>query len=258
VRITFFLDVQARNYCRGMLVRNVPPRIRESLVQRLSGDGRAPKHLLEYLKLFKRAPPSCAVLFNKAGDGSIKFCLHSRNHTQSSLAKKQDLRQVANNHFTGNKDYPPRQELSETISVISEFVFINGKPWRTGAYCEYMSLNRDLGLRVGIIESFVVVTSVGRNKFDQFKTVFASIKKIRPSNLQAVEPYAANYRMRSQKSGKVREYIHASALITLLGVVPDNRGAAGVKRNFNEYMHNDGVGEKKLQYLIPMARAFTI
>jgi hypothetical protein len=241
-----------------MLVRNAPPHIRVALVERLSE--RAPTHLLAYLKLFQRTPPLCAVLFNKAGEGGIKFTLHSRNHRQSCLAQEPALRQVANSYFTGNKNYPPYQQLSETISVITEVVHINGKPWSTGSYCEYMSylcLDRFPGLRVGIIDSFVVVTSAGRNKNDMFKTVFASISQIRPTDLQALEPYVANYRMRIQRRGKKREYVQASALSTLLGLFPDNRSVAGVTRNTDEY----GFGDRrrvKIVLLLPMARAFTI
>lgn len=256
-----FLDVQARNYCRGMLVRNAPPHIRVALIDRLSADGRAPTHLMEYLKLFKRTPPSCAVLFNKAGEGGIKFTLHPRNHYQSCLAKEPALRQVANSYFTGNKNYPPHQQLSEVISVITNVVYINGKPWANGSYCEYMSqlcIDRFPGLRVGIIAHFVVVTSAGRNKNDEFKTLFASISQIRPSDLQALEPYVANYRMRKPKNGRKREYVESSALCTLLGAFPDNRSVAGVARNLEEYMYENRRNERKIQMLLPTARAFTI
>jgi hypothetical protein len=256
-----FLDMQARNYCRGMLVRNAPPHIRVALIKRLSSDGRAPAHLMEYLKLFQRAPPSCAVLYNKAGEGGIKFTLHSRNHHQSSLAREPALRQVANIYFTGNKNYPPGQQLSEVISVITRLVFINGKPWSIGSYCEYMShgcADRFPGLRVGIIDSFVVVTSAGRSKNDEFKTLFASISQIRSSNLQALEPYAANYRMRTQRSGYTSEYVQASALSTLLGAFPDNRSVAGVIRNMGEYVFENRRSDRKIQVLLPMARAFVI
>jgi hypothetical protein len=239
-------------------VRSAPPHIRVRLVERLSK--RAPTHLLAYLKLFQRTPPLCAVLFNKAGEGGIKFTLHTRNHRQSCLAQEPALRQVANSYFTGSKNYPPYQELAETISVITEFVHINGKPWSTGSYCEYMShlcLDRFPGLRVGIVDSFVVVTSAGRNKNDEFKTLFASISQIRPSNLHALEPYVANYRMRLSKRGKKREYVQASALCTLLGAFPDNRGVDGVTRNTEEYGFGDRKSEKIL-VLLPTARAFTI
>jgi hypothetical protein len=255
------LEVQARNYCRGMLVRNAPPHIRVALIERLSAEGRAPKHLMEYLKLFRRTPPHSAVLFNRAGEGGIRFTLHSRNHYQSCLAREPDLRQLANIYFTGNKNYPPCQQLSEVISVITSLVNINGKPWSTGSYCEYMSKrcpDRFPGLRVGIIVSFFVVTSAGRNKKDEFKTVFASIGQIRQSNLQRLEPYVANYRMRLQKSGKTLEYVQVSEMTTLLGVFPDNRSAAGVTRNMEEYGFENRRSETKTQVLLPMARAFTI
>jgi hypothetical protein len=244
-----------------MLVRNAPPHIRVALIQRLSAAGRAPTYLMEYLKLLHRTPPSCAVLFNKAGEGGIKFNLHTRNHHQSCLARAPALRQVANIYFTGNKNYPPGQQLSEVISVITHLVFINGTPWSTGSYCEYMShgrLDRFPGLRVGIINSFVVVTSAGRSKNDEFKTLFASISQIRPSNLQALEPYLANYRMRRQRSGKKLEYVQASALSTLLGAFPDNRSVAGVIRNMEEYGFENRKSERKIQVLLPTARAFTI
>ena len=103
-----------------------------------------------------------------------------------------------------------------------------------------------------------VSACTGNNKKDEFKTVFASIGQIRQSNLQRLEPYVANYRMRLQKSGKVLEYVQVSEMTTLLGVFPDNRRAAGVTRNMEEYGFENRRSETKTQVLLPMARAFTI
>jgi hypothetical protein len=43
-----------------------------------------------------------------------------------------------------------------------------------------------------------------------------------------------------------------------LGAFPDNRSVAGVARNLEEYMYENRRNERKIQMLLPTARAFLI
>jgi hypothetical protein len=222
-----------------MMVRSIPPVIRDKLMLRLRVAG--PKAVKSFLQLLNRSAPDCAVLLNTAGMGCVDFVVQTRNHYINTIRNFPGLRQAASNYFRESTRYAAVVNLADNVAVIHTFITINGKKWRTGMLCEFLGLKEGTeaaaaGTRVAVakIASYLIVTfSVGKGETD--RQVFVRLLCYDPAAVKRVgPPGCGHYRVRAQVR-KTQQIVHVEMLATLLGQLPDNRGNHGVVRAQQEW-----------------------
>jgi hypothetical protein len=238
-----------------MMVRSIPPGIRETLVDRLQARGT--QSLKSFLGLFNRSPPGCSVLLNRAGMGAVNFAIQSRNHFMDAVRNYPGLAQTAENYFLYSSDHPTRVRVLPQTTVIHTFVKINAKKWCTKMFCEYIAPGPGANLRVGTIHSFLLVAfTVGDDRDSKCYEVFVRVLAFEKAALKAVGPADCGHYRVQVRTRKKPQIVHVERLVTLLAQVPDNRGTGGVVRAREEYIFNAPVPEAKTSYLVPVAQAF--
>ena len=252
-----------------MMIRAAPPSIRQSLVARLMlpDVGDSMKDVKQFMCLFKRAPPGCALLVSKKGMAAVEFALHSHNSCKPTIRQHRGLKKAAEVFFRWHPDHPQEMKLEDTVSVINGEIRINGKSWYSGEVAEYLatkgaprrgSEENKQKLDVGRIHSFIVVSFAVAGAWrhgdhEKDTTLFVRFRKFAKRSISlAGPPGCGHYRVHKERCTTATRYVHVTALTTQYATMPDNRGQRGVQLLQSEL---ENVPDECV-YLVPCARAF--
>ena len=244
--ITAPIWMQVRMYCRSILVKLLPRQVRASLIERLQLTGRT-SELKTYLSLFNHTPPETTLLLCQRGHGGIDYNLQQHNHCRMKFSGVHRLRVVVNRYFRQHPDYRHVVFPSDSVSIISSFVRMNGRKWRVGQFCEFASsiVNVNGGYRgrdppvvmaVGKIVGFIVVRfssdrrSASDGQYEEHE-LFVRLMVLNQDHVTRVTtaPWSDSgvmymYRVpRIEMNRGKAENIHASLLYSLLSRVRDNK-----------------------------------
>ena len=221
------LESMVRSYCRGILVRSIPPNITDHANGAFS-----------YKSLLEAQAPVIALLPYQKGFGGIHFSLHSHNHFSINEREVMGLRAAVNEYFRNHVFYNHVVRLCPTVDVISTLIWVNGTKWKVGSVCEYAAFgaNSHMRLKVGVICAFIVVRFTehrgSSNTKQELFVRFRYFDEAGVTRIHMCDRTGSNnmYMYRVRKSSRNRgaiDIVHADALYSLMCSVPDSQGGEG-------------------------------